>query len=84
MVYGEIAKAEIKHVVRYHGAPRMIVCDRILSACLVIWNPYKKPIGTKLLKSTFFHLKTSRWTEEKDQLNFKRYHVNCCNGLIRA
>ena len=62
---GQLARAYIKYVVRFHSVPRTIVSDRDTRYLSQFWQTLQQAMGTTLLYSTSFHPQTDGQTEQK-------------------
>jgi hypothetical protein len=71
----DVAALYIKEVVRLHGIPESIVCDRDAKFTSLFWTELSKLLGQKLLMSSAYHPQTDGSSERA---------VQTMNQVIRA
>ena len=62
------AELYVSQVVRLHGVPRTIISDWGPQFIARFWEHLHKALGTKLIRSSAYHLQTSGQTERVNQI----------------
>lgn len=63
-----LATTYMREIVRLHGVPSCIVCDRDPIFTSKFWAAFQEALGTKLNLSTSYHPQTEGQTERVNQI----------------
>ncbi|XP_060974075.1 uncharacterized protein LOC133039244 [Cannabis sativa] len=68
LLHGPFAELYVNEILRLHGAPYSIVCDRDARFTSSFWGSLQRAMGTRLKFSTAYHPETDGQTERTNQI----------------
>jgi transposase InsO family protein len=62
------AEIYLDQIVRLHGIPKTIICERGAQFVARFWEQFQQALGTKLIRSSAYHPQTDGQTERINQI----------------